>query len=173
MPFGDRTVRSAAGSVLERRATGGSLKALVARPGAGSSPIRRLCQATGSPEQASSGFGLTSSSQRRCRLVGGGCAGGSAGDVAGGAGRLRASVMGVGKASAALSAAVGGGRWAAACVPRGRRQGLAPGPFGVIFSNTRGMAVRQSLHRSLGAAVRAAGLPAGIRRAAAAVLRST
>jgi integrase len=32
---------------------------------------------------------------------------------------------------------------------------FAPGPFGVIFSNTRGMAVnRQSLHRSLAAAVR-------------------
>ena len=40
---------------------------------------------------------------------------------------------------------------------------FAPGPFGMIFSNTRGMAVnRQSLHRSLAAAVRAAGLPAGI-----------
>ena len=38
-----------------------------------------------------------------------------------------------------------------------------PGPFGMIFSNKRGMAVnRQSLHRSLAAAVRAAGLPAGI-----------
>ena len=40
---------------------------------------------------------------------------------------------------------------------------FAPGPFGMIFSNTRGMAVnRQSLHRSLAAAVRAAGLPPGI-----------
>jgi integrase len=38
-----------------------------------------------------------------------------------------------------------------------------PGPFGMIFSNTRGSVVnRQSLHRSLAAAVRTAGLPAGI-----------
>jgi len=38
-----------------------------------------------------------------------------------------------------------------------------PGPFGMIFSNTRGSFVnRQSLHRSLAAAVRTAGLPAGI-----------
>jgi integrase len=40
---------------------------------------------------------------------------------------------------------------------------FAPGPFGMIFSNTRGQAVnRQSLHRSLAAALRAAGLPAGV-----------
>lgn len=40
---------------------------------------------------------------------------------------------------------------------------FTPGPFGMIFSNTRGKAVnRQSLHRSLAAALRAAGLPAGI-----------
>ena len=40
---------------------------------------------------------------------------------------------------------------------------FAPGPFEMIFSNTRGSAVnRQSLHRSLAAALRAAGLPAGI-----------
>ncbi len=37
------------------------------------------------------------------------------------------------------------------------------GPFGMIFSNTRGKVVnRQSLHRSLAAALRAAGLPSGI-----------
>ncbi len=37
------------------------------------------------------------------------------------------------------------------------------GPFGMIFSNTRGQVVnRQSLHRSLAAALRTAGLPAGV-----------
>jgi integrase len=40
---------------------------------------------------------------------------------------------------------------------------VTAGPFGMIFSNTRGKVVnRQSLHRSLAAALRAAGLPAGI-----------
>ncbi|MBW3639373.1 MAG: tyrosine-type recombinase/integrase [Actinobacteria bacterium] len=38
-----------------------------------------------------------------------------------------------------------------------------PGPFGLIFTSTRGSVVnRQSLHRSLAAALRTAGLPAGI-----------